>query len=127
MSDERYEHGYTIGIFLPKEAPKEVVDKFYERITQLTYGELLEGRGYWDPMVIGRAADVFQIDTEGHDCCPAHEYLSTSCFHGNHTYCQSETGLIGNKVPARCKFCSAPCLCSCHAHVKNQERDTVDG
>ena len=44
-----------------------------------------------------------------------HTYLSTGCFHGNHDYCQSMTGLNGSKRPASCKFCSAPCQCFCHA------------
>jgi hypothetical protein len=44
-----------------------------------------------------------------------HAYLSTGCFHGDHDYCQSMTGLNGSKRPGECKFCSAPCRCSCHA------------
>ena len=47
-----------------------------------------------------------------------HEYLSTSCLHGEHGYCQSQTGTNGDtewvKAPAVCKFCSAPCVCPCH-------------
>lgn len=43
-----------------------------------------------------------------------HDYLSTGCLHGNHGYCQSHTGLSGNKQPASCKFCHAPCQCTCH-------------
>ena len=50
---------------------------------------------------------------------PAHEYLSTSCLHGRHEYCASQTGSNGEtewaKTPARCKFCDAPCVCPCHA------------
>lgn len=45
---------------------------------------------------------------------PAHEYLSTSCFHGHHEYCRSMTGYQGNKRPAQCKFCDAKCRCQCH-------------
>ena len=44
-----------------------------------------------------------------------HEYLSTSCLHSHHTYCQSparDDG--GSKVPAQCKFCDATCVCQCH-------------
>lgn len=47
-----------------------------------------------------------------------HEYLSTSCFHGEHEYCQSTTGSNGEtewaKAPSSCKFCGMPCICSCH-------------
>lgn len=44
-----------------------------------------------------------------------HVYLSTACLHGEHDYCKSrerEDG--GTKVPSRCKFCPAPCVCQCH-------------
>lgn len=44
-----------------------------------------------------------------------HEYLSTSCFHGEHDYCKSTlTDHYQHKFPAECKFCSAPCICPCH-------------
>lgn len=43
-----------------------------------------------------------------------HVYLSTGCWHGDHDYCQSMTGLNGAKRPGECKFCSAPCQCPCH-------------
>ena len=43
-----------------------------------------------------------------------HAYLSTSCLHSDHDYCQSVTGLNGAKRAARCKFCDAPCVCGCH-------------
>lgn len=43
-----------------------------------------------------------------------HQYLSTGCFHGDHAYCQSDTGAAGTKTPAQCKFCAAPCVCTCH-------------
>lgn len=46
---------------------------------------------------------------------PDHTYLSTACLHGRHDYCASDTGLAGRKEPARCKWCSAPCVCACHA------------
>lgn len=118
-----YPHGYTIGIYIPKEAPAGVADDLINRLTELVYGELLEDRENWDPFVFGYGADVFQVDTEGHDCCPQHVYLSTSCFHGNHDYCQRERGLIGLKTPGVCKFCTAPCVCKCHA----EKREPVDG
>jgi hypothetical protein len=52
-----------------------------------------------------------------------HVYLSTGCLHGDtvlpdgrtgHQYCQSHTGHSGEKQPAQCKFCAAPCTCHCH-------------
>jgi hypothetical protein len=52
-----------------------------------------------------------------------HVYLSTGCLHGDvqlpdgrtgHEYCQGETGAVGAKKPASCKFCGAPCQCACH-------------
>lgn len=52
-----------------------------------------------------------------------HVYLSTGCLHGDtvlpdgrtgHQYCQSHTGHSGEKQPAQCKFCGAPCICHCH-------------
>jgi hypothetical protein len=46
----------------------------------------------------------------GHD----HDYLSTGCLHGEHTYCQAMTGQQGEKRPGRCKFCDARCRCACH-------------
>jgi hypothetical protein len=43
-----------------------------------------------------------------------HRYLSTGCRHGEHGYCQSNTGSQGDKIPAQCKFCGSGCVCSCH-------------
>jgi hypothetical protein len=43
-----------------------------------------------------------------------HHYLSTGCFHGDHDYCSNIDGRAGLKKPAQCKFCAAPCVCSCH-------------
>lgn len=45
----------------------------------------------------------------------AHVYLSTGCHHGRHDYCAAMTGWQGEKRPAICKFCPAPCVCRCHA------------
>lgn len=44
----------------------------------------------------------------------AHVYLSTSCLHEEHEYCQAQQGRAGVKNPAECKFCEAPCTCGCH-------------
>lgn len=59
-----------------------------------------------------------------------HQYLSTACLHGEHGYCVApkvsrdgtwevlapsySSERNAPKLPARCKFCHAPCLCSCH-------------
>ncbi len=43
-----------------------------------------------------------------------HYYLSTGCFHGQHSYCNAMTGMQGAKRPAQCKFCDAKCICQCH-------------
>jgi len=43
-----------------------------------------------------------------------HRYLSTGCLHGDHGYCQGNTGKAGAKKPAVCKFCDAGCICPCH-------------
>lgn len=48
-----------------------------------------------------------------------HLYLSTGCRHGDHAYCQNHTGLSGQKTPATCKFCGAPCICGCHPPAHN--------
>lgn len=114
MAEERYKNGFTISVYIPPEAPKETVDRLIDEIDKVVHGPLLEDRGQWDPFLHGRAGDVLQVDRDGHDCCPPHVYLSTSCFHNDHNYCKSERGLIGNKTPAVCKFCSAPCVCMCH-------------
>lgn len=53
-----------------------------------------------------------------------HDYLSTACHHGEHEYCQSNTGLSGEKKPAQCKFCEARCLCSCHQSYGDSRDDT---
>lgn len=49
-----------------------------------------------------------------------HVYLSTGCLHGEHGYCQGDTGLSGAKRPASCKFCQAPCTCPCHQQTPDR-------
>lgn len=44
-----------------------------------------------------------------------HVYMSTGCWHGDHDYCKSMTGLNGAKRPGECKHCGAKCICGCHA------------
>lgn len=43
-----------------------------------------------------------------------HIYLSTSCLHDDHEYCQRTTGHMGLKEPTECKFCNRKCICTCH-------------
>lgn len=66
-----------------------------------------------DEDMTGVITRVLAAVAEQHLAGP-HVYLSTGCRHGNHGYCQSHTGAAGRKIPARCKFCSAPCRCPCH-------------
>lgn len=53
-------------------------------------------------------------DHEAAQHSDTHRYLSTGCLHGEHDYCKSNTGSNGQKTPASCKFCAAPCWCPCH-------------
>ena len=83
------------------------------------------GRGGWR-LDGGDVAEVAAASF-GAACPVDHVYLSTSCLHAGgypagsreaaelHGYCQSGTGRGGAKVPACCKFCSAPCVCVCHS------------
>jgi hypothetical protein len=103
--------GYTVAVYFPPEASAEVVERFFAQVAKIAGDTGPAGR---DPFVVSYAGDVLQVDMGHHECCPPHVYFSTSCFHGDHRYCQSETGLLGNKTPAICKFCAAPCICSCH-------------
>lgn len=60
------------------------------------------------------APDAHDDSEMGEDA--AHRYLSTACLHGEHDYCKATTRPDGGeKKPATCKFCEAPCICSvCH-------------
>lgn len=55
-----------------------------------------------------------------------HEYLSTACLHQHHDYCKRERGLMGEKIPAQCKFCKAPCICPCHRTDSNPLNSVVN-
>lgn len=114
--------GYTVGVYFPKEAPPEVVERVFNGIAEQVYA-LTDDREGWNPVIVGRAGDVLRIE-HGCECCPPHVYFSTSCFHGDHNYCKRQTGLLGNKIPAVCKFCEAPCVCACHA---DRETETAAG
>lgn len=56
------------------------------------------------------------------DSQASHVYLSTGCLHGDHGYCQSRTGLSGQKTPGVCKFCKSPCTCPCHVVMADLDR-----
>jgi hypothetical protein len=50
-----------------------------------------------------------------------HVYVSTACQHGIHEHCKSGTNLDGaEKIPASCKWCAAPCVCTCHGATPGQ-------
>lgn len=52
----------------------------------------------------------------GHAEQPAHQYLSTACFHGLHD--GPEAGDHPEQRCRRtCKFCSEPCICYCHTRA----------
>lgn len=57
---------------------------------------------------------VGTIDVTDSHVTDGHVYLSTACLHDQHDYCNSTVGHAGDKVPARCKFCPATCVCDCH-------------
>ncbi|WP_103512939.1 hypothetical protein [Streptomyces sp. SM13] len=63
------------------------------------------------PRLAGRLATVLTRFAHRHG---VHHYLSTGCLHGEHGYCQGNTGKVGAKKPAECKFCGARCTCPCH-------------
>ena len=67
------------------------------------------------PCEVTRALD------ESTDASAGHAYLSTSCLHGEHGYCQSHTGLSGAKTPSQCKFCGSRCQCPCHRSTTAEE------
>jgi hypothetical protein len=80
--------------------------------------ELAEPRGHLYP--------VGGLKSDG----STHIYFSTGCRHGDmvlpdgrtgHEYCQGETGAVGAKTPAVCKFCAAPCRCDCHGEPTRAE------
>lgn len=75
-----------------------------------TFVRLLRQAGYGEPL--DAAADPPQLPEHA----TVHEYRSTSCLHGWHAYCSATDRGDGTvKEPARCKFCPAPCVCSCHS------------
>lgn len=108
------EKGSTLSIFLPPQADWGLREELMARMCNLAE-EIFKDRVGWDPAMVAMIGDVLQID------CDEHVYLSTSCLHDEHEYCQSETGLLGQKVPASCKFCKADCICPCHAKTPDRE------
>jgi hypothetical protein len=72
--------------------------------------------GYEPPLPIeGATIDRWRAVLEEQRPEPGvHVYLSTGCWHGDHDYCKSMTGLAGAKRPAECKKCAAKCICRCH-------------
>lgn len=73
-------------------------------------------------LIDGDAMQLLRDMDDGWHTDLGHSYMSSSCLHATfdverqnlHAYCQGTTGACGEKVPARCKFCVAPCRCACH-------------
>ena len=125
--DGRYmRNGYTISVYLPPDAPWVRVQWLLDRISRDSE-DVFDDRLGWDPSVAGHFGDVLHADSCNH------VYLSTGCVHENdpypngqtgHEYCESETGVCGQKTPGVCKGCGAPCICPNH---QKKEGDIVDG
>lgn len=109
--------GRTVVVYFPPEADEELVDRFTGKVHVLA-DDFFPSRNNWDPFVFSQRGDICHVDGD------EHVYLSTGCLHGDHTYCQSSTGLCGQKTPGVCKFCKTPCVCNCHSE---NESETVDG
>lgn len=105
------EHGYTIGVYLPPQAPWETVDATLDVIADHVHS--LPGEG-WDGFVVGLAGDQLGIDTALPD--GTHIYMSTSCLHGEHEHCKAMVGTTGEKRPGSCKWCDAVCRCPVCKH-----------
>jgi hypothetical protein len=113
--------GYTVAAYFPPEADWEMVQFFLDRLSVLADGYFTDRKG-WDPFVFGQRGDVLHVDCEGH------VYLSTSCFHDEHEYCQSsqgvnESGEKWKKYPNRCKFCDSVCICPCHVGAAREDEE----
>jgi hypothetical protein len=89
----------------------------YLESTQTTTRLGIQGVDYLEQM---KKAILRAIPSDNND---GHEYLSTSCWHGDHNYCSHKKVLeqpvdgdeyIRTKKPAECKFCNARCICPCH-------------
>lgn len=108
------EKGSTLSIFLPPQADWDLREELMARMFDLAE-EIYKDRVDWDPAMVATMGDVLQIDSDDH------VYLSTSCWHDEHTYCQSNTGLCGHKTPGQCKFCESACICTCHVKTPGQQ------
>lgn len=67
--------------------------------------------------ILDRFGFVEDDEGEGHWRNPhpptVHDYISTSCLHGEHEHCRSAVNAAGGeKTPGTCKFCTAVCRCS---------------
>jgi hypothetical protein len=98
------ERGYTIGVYLPPQAPWEAVEATLDAIADHVHS--LPGDD-WDGFVVGLAGDILGIDGEPEFPLPirpdgTHHYVSTYCVHGDHAACRRV-----------CKSCPAECACDC--------------
>lgn len=97
----------------------------YLQETQTTTRLGIQGMDYLEQMKRAVLRAIPPDNTDGH------EYLSTSCWHGDHNYCNHKKVLVqpsGNmdeyihhKKPAECKFCNARCICPCHGEGTMEE------
>lgn len=79
----------------------------------------------WVAVLKGPAAAAERVRAAVHGPDGTHLYLSTGCLHGDHEHCRCDTATTGApKVPGRCKFCAAPCLCVCHTGPAVSHSDT---
>ena len=75
----------------------------------------------------GLAAALAIVERDQAKLLP-HDYLSTACLHGRHDYCSGDRRLDGQpKIPARCKWCSAACRCTCHQATAGNETNPFGG
>jgi hypothetical protein len=107
--------GYTVSTYFPPQSDWDLVRRFFDRVARIAE-DYFPNRGDWDPFTVGHGGDILHIDGDHH------VYLSTSCHHGDHEYCQSNTGLCGQKAPGVCKFCAAQCICDCHPEKESDTR-----
>lgn len=53
-----------------------------------------------------------------------HVYLSTACWHAAVTRDQEDAGKFHVRCRRTCKYCAAPCHCSCHLRERREALST---
>jgi hypothetical protein len=51
--------GYTVGVYFPPQAPEDVIEAFFDRVTSDAYSI---DRGAWDAFVVGLAGDQLGVE-----------------------------------------------------------------